>query len=232
MKKHVFECLGRRIELWTYPEPDHLASAIGHGMFYEPDLLMKCHEIYLPGTVILDIGANIGNHTVFFAAVLGARVHAFEPFQPSLRLLEINLAANGIEGQVQLHPCALGAEDGGGRVLAPRLPANPGTVRVAAGGDDVPIQRLDGLDLPGPVGLLKIDVEGAEADVLDGGRALIAAWLPDIMVEAGEPTAFKSIAHRLLGMGYVPRGRYAWTATYLFSAIDQAERMRRVLAAL
>ena len=78
--------------------------------------------------------------------------------------------------------------------------------------------------------MLKVDVEGAEVAVLRGASTLIRDWSPDIVVEAGDAAAFKSVAEILLSLGYVPRGRYAATPTYLFSAVDQVRRMRRILA--
>ncbi len=117
VQKTAFSCLGRRIELWTHPEPDHLATLIRRtGSFYEPDVLMKAQEIHLPGTSIVDIGANIGNHTIFFAAILGAKVIAFEPYGPNYELLRLNVAANGLEGLVDTHRVALGEQDGSGTV--------------------------------------------------------------------------------------------------------------------
>jgi len=41
----------------------------------------------VPGTAIIDVGANIGNHAVFFGAVFGAPAYAFEPYEPNYRLL-------------------------------------------------------------------------------------------------------------------------------------------------
>jgi FkbM family methyltransferase len=229
MQKHVFAFHGRRIELWTHPEPDHLAVTIrASRSFYELDVLMKCREIYLPGTAVIDIGANIGNHAVFFAAVLGAPVHALEPYGPSHELLEINIAANGLDGRVVPYRLAAG-DTAGAASPRPGPPGNLGATRMAFGEGDVSVRRLDTLDLRGPVGLLKVDVEGAEPAVLRGAERLIRTWLPDVMVEAGEPEAFQAVARVLLGFGYTPRGRYAATPTYLFSAVDQPKRLRRLL---
>jgi hypothetical protein len=68
MQQQVFSFMGRRIELWVHPEPDHMATVIRTSRtFYELDVLMKCREIYMPGTSIIDVGANIGNHAIFLA---------------------------------------------------------------------------------------------------------------------------------------------------------------------
>ena len=229
MQKNVFSCLGRRIELWTHPEPDHLATLIrSSGRFYESDVLAKVQEVYWPGTTIVDVGANIGNHTVFFAAILGAQVIAMEPYRASHDLLEVNVAANGIEDRVRTHCVALGERDGSGSVRIGD-PGNLGTVGIQADGGDIPIRSLDGMALDTPIGLIKIDVEGDEAAVLAGARQTIRRWLPDIIVEADGADRFLATARQLQELGYAPRGRYAWTPTYLFSAVDQGARMHGLL---
>jgi FkbM family methyltransferase len=229
MQRNVFDFLGQRIELWTHPEPDHLAMVIRTSKtWYETDVLMKCRELYLPGTAVIDVGANIGNHTVFFAAILGATVHAFEPFQPNYDLLQLNLAANGLEQRVTPYCCAVGEHDGQGTAHVVQ-PNNLGGVRIGLGEGDVVVRSLDSLAIPGPVGLLKVDVEGGEVPVLRGARLLIRTWLPDILIEAGQAQEFHAAARVLLDYGYVPKGRYAWTPTYLFSAADQTSRLRAIL---
>jgi FkbM family methyltransferase len=230
MQLHTFDFLGRRIELATHPYPDHLARAIGGARtFYELDVLMKCRARYLPGTAAIDVGANIGNHTVFFAAIIGARVHAFEPCPANHALLSHNVIANRIEDRVAVHRCALADAEGTG-IIELGMPDNFGTTRVRSGAGDVTVRRLDDLDINEPVGLLKIDVEGTEAAVLRGAQRLITTWLPDICVEAGEADAFREVAALLLALGYAPSGRYAWTPTYLFTALDQAKRLAAILA--
>jgi FkbM family methyltransferase len=232
MQKNVFEFLGRRIELWTHPDPDHLGRAIrGSRTFYELDVLMKCREVYLPGTAIIDVGANIGNHSIFFGAILSAPVYAFEPFRPNHELLELNIAANGLDDQIVASSHAIGEAVGLASLQAGPL-ENFGTTRVIFGTGETTVRSLDSLAIPGPVGLIKVDVEGAELPVLRGAEALIQAWLPDLMIEAGTQPEFWRIAEMLITFDYVPRGRFAATPTYLFSAADQTSRMRRVLAAL
>jgi len=231
MKKQIFEFMGRRIELWTHPDPDHMGRMIRNNRsFYELDVLMKCRELYLPGTAIIDVGANIGNHTVFFGAILNAPVYAFEPYPPNHNLLEMNIAANALEGQVIPTSCALGDTNGCGS-LYPGPPTNLGTTSVSFGIGETPVRTLDSLSIPAPIGLLKIDVEGAETAVLRGAVNTIQRWLPDIIVEAGDTKSFAAIARQLLDLTYTPRGRYAATPTYLFSATGQDRRMRAILAA-
>lgn len=221
MQKNVFEFLGRRIELWTHPDPDPLGRAIrSTRTFYDLDLLMKCREIYLPGTAIVDVGANIGNHAVFFTMILNAPVYAFEPFRPNHVLLEINIAANGLEGQI-VAPCCATEEAAGSASPHPGPPENLGE-------GETPVRSLDGCAIPGPIGLLKVDVEGGELSVLRGAEALIDRWRPDIVVKAGTQTEFWHVADLLAGHSYIPHGRFGATPTYLFSALDQITRLERM----
>ena len=194
MQKQIFEFMGRRIELWAHPDPDHMGRMIrANRAFYELDVLMKCRELYVPGTAIIDVGANIGNHAVFFGSVLNAPVYAFEPHKPNHELLEMNIAANALEGQVVAACCAIGDTDGVG-TLHPGPPANLGTTRVSFGIGEVPVRSLDSLSIGAPIGLLKVDVEGAETAVLRGAAGVIRTWLPDIVVEAGDTKSFAAVA--------------------------------------
>ena len=232
MQKNVFECLGHRIELWTHPDPDHLSRVIRNSRtFNELDVLMKCREVYLPGTAIIDVGANIGNHAMFFGAILNAPVNAFEPYRAKYELLEMNIGANAMEGQIVATNCAIGETIGTGALQA-GPPENFGTSHVTFGTGDVIVRNLDSLDIPGPIGLLKVDVEGGELPALRGAETLIQEWHPDIMVEAGTRAAFWHLADALMSYGYSPRGRFAATPTYLFSSDDQTSRMERIMKVL
>ncbi len=229
MQRQQIEFMGRRLELLLHPDPDHLAAVIkASRTFYELDVLMKCREIHLPGTAIVDVGANIGNHTLFFAGVMGASVHAFEPHATSFDLLQLTVAINGLQSNVQLCPAAIGAQDGFA-IIADGPATNRGMAACVAGDGQIPMMRLDSVYFGQPVGLIKIDVEGSEPAVLQGAVKLLATWHPDLMIEAADPAAFAAVATFLLDRGYIPRGRFAATPTYLFSAADQTARMRAVL---
>jgi len=142
-------------------------------------------------------------------------------------LLELNIAVNGLDGQIVASRCAIG-DAVGMATLQPGPPENFGTTRVVAGAGETPVRSLA---IPGPVRLIKIDVKGEELPVLPGAATVIQAWLFDIMIEADNRQAFSHLADAMLQFGYVPRGRFAVTVTWLFSATDQVSRMRRVLAA-
>ncbi|HQT39323.1 MAG TPA: FkbM family methyltransferase, partial [Acidocella sp.] len=155
----------------------------------ELDLLAR---FILPGACVLDVGAFIGTHTLAFAHMAGAtgKVYAFEPRREIFTYLQRNIEGNGL-AQVSACNVALGAQPatlamdgldllhaanfGGLALSAPR--------NTAAGEPYfVSVVTLDVLELPA-VDLIKLDVEGMEADVLAGGGGLIARDRPVIFAE-------------------------------------------------
>ena len=135
--------------------------------------------------VSVDIGANFGlwSHTL---EQKFTRNFAIEPMQLHCDYLKLNAPAT------QIFQTALGTETG--TVMMQRFPDNYGKTRVNSNGDvKVPLQRLDDLDLP-LADFVKIDVEGFELYVLQGGENYIKSSYPVMVVEQEE----KSSAHALL----------------------------------
>jgi FkbM family methyltransferase len=135
------------------------------------------------GTVV-DVGANIGFITVR-AARSASRVIAIEPHPIRFRYLERNVALNGLHNVTCLN-CAVGAAEGEVTLydvdptLGPRpldVSATPGRGRCYR----VPLRTVD--SLVDEADLVKIDVEGYEAEVLRGAANLLARR-PRLVIEA------------------------------------------------
>ena len=75
------------------PGEGRIGSKLNNREPYERKLLVDCYQLSRTGTVF-DVGAHIGNHTLYFAAICGMEVHAWEPFADSRKQLEANLALN------------------------------------------------------------------------------------------------------------------------------------------
>jgi FkbM family methyltransferase len=153
--------------------------------------------------VAVDVGAHCGLHTVAMSRAFD-QVVAFEPNDVSYCLLQANVALNRLDN-VTLHNRPLFSREANLALGRPHLQETPiprdsrGDLNMAAapnpgslfflpvdGGREMPFQHasltLDGLDLPG-LDFLKIDVQGADGEVICGGRSTIERFKPVIVFE-------------------------------------------------
>lgn len=212
---------------------DHIFSIVRRtGNFYEADLLAELGKRLAPGDLVIDVGANIGNHTLFFAAVCGCRVIAIEPNPLAFALLVENVEANGLGALVTALNIAAGAAPGQARI-EDQDERNLGAASAVVCADGtIGVQRIDAI--PGARGarLIKIDVEGAEPEVLAGATALIKGRRkPIVTAEAPDRAAFEAVDRILAPLGYIATGTLAFTPTHLFEAVP-ASRRHELLPAL
>ena len=216
---------GGRIRL-RYRETLGLSTLLRGGFETAEALTMR--RWATPGTVAIDVGANVGLHTVPLSQAVGwtGRVFAFEPLPANVERLKANLEMNRLSN-VEVHPVALGRADG---IVALHLSddaAYCSTVSVAGGRANgataaVPIARLDTIwrSAGRPrVSVLKVDIEGDEFAVLEGSRDLLAKCRPALLLEANGEEALQRLASHLAGLGYrleQPQGFMRWN--YLFLA--------------
>lgn len=193
------------------------------GAFYEVALLDALAQVVRKGQgIALDCGANIGNHTLYFARVMGLKVHAFEPVTQNAAQLERLIALNSLDDAVRVVRSAVG--DAAGRVqLALCDPSNPGMYAVSAqeGGISAPVTTLDAyLDETGlaadQITLLKVDVEGYETAVLRGAAGLLAAGAPVLSLELAGRAVFEEACDMVAAHGYHPAATHCHTPTVIF----------------
>src|SRR5262245_6068802 len=152
---------------------------------YEPHVVRAMQPFLPPGTTMVDIGANIGYHTLVAASRVGetGRVIAFEPILENCRLLRRSVAANGF-AHVVVHQLAVADINGPvGFVMDDSNGAiEPGDA--SAGQCQVQAVRLDSFLAGEPrLHVVKMDIEGAEGRALRGMRALLARHRPVLFVE-------------------------------------------------
>lgn len=175
--------------------PSKIAACIRRGTLYEMPLLEFIREQAFPGRII-DVGANIGNHTLWFAVVCGLEVVAFEPVWH--QELEANCKLNGlIHEQVTVHPVALGARAERADIVIGKG-ARFGKLQK---GSQFPVLPMDHYLLEG-ISCIKIDVEGWEPEVLAGAVETIRANRPVIFTEQWGAKERKAIAGILEPLGY------------------------------
>jgi FkbM family methyltransferase len=163
---------------------------------YEPHLTRLWNELATEGAVAIDVGANIGAHTLTMAQCVGprGRVLAFEPNPLVREVMVRNLALNGIS-HVTVFECALGSQPG---TLPLRVPkrdsaefSNMGLASLVALETphdlvNVEIRTLDDvLESEGiaRVDVIKIDVQGYEMETLRGMRECLARHRPAVAFE-------------------------------------------------
>jgi len=145
------------------------------------ELLAACTKT---GQVAVDCGANVGFFTIMLSRLLGesGRVIAFEPLPANARQLREHLELNDIRN-VSFYEAATGAETGRQKFA---LGDSTTQGRLTDEGDlEVEVHALDDLVTSGripPPDVVKIDVEGAERDVLEGARRTLAAQRPSLII--------------------------------------------------
>lgn len=160
---------------------------------YEPLIRRAVIRLTRPGMVAYDIGANVGIFSFLFASRVGPQgaVHSFEPERNNYRCLERSLALNAMKN-LHLDTRAVGRRTGvevfdrrggafSGRLVGKgaRYEATQNVEQVATVGLDTAL-RDEGLP---PPDILKIDVEGNEAMVLEGMRGILEEHGPLILCE-------------------------------------------------
>src|SRR5262245_31710705 len=165
---------------------------------FEPNEFAFLDRTLRRGMTFIDVGANDGLYTLFAARRVGrrGRVVAVEPSSRERGNLERNLARNRLK-RVVVVAAAL-ADEAGHAILqiAPALHGGHNTLGgfahegvSAVDTERVPVETLDGLAERlglGKVDVIKVDVEGAEVKMLEGGRALLKASRPVMLLEANE----------------------------------------------
>lgn len=134
------------------------------------------------GGVVLDVGANLGAYTLLFGQWVGAegRVFAFEPAPEARRGLERHVTLNGLRDRIVVRPEAMAAAPGVARFRAAGPQGDNRIIEVDHGGIDVATTSIDAFCRERNLrpDFIKVDVEGAELDVLKGARDTIAAADP------------------------------------------------------
>lgn len=166
--------------------PGNFSISLPHGAgeFYEIKTLQRLAGLLSAGDQVVDVGANVGNHTVYFAGELGCRVTSLECNPNLTPLLRSAVSDNGLDALVDLSHLGKAVSDGPGDVFFNFIRADYSNVTKHADGaaTRVPAMALDSLDLPA-CRLLKVDVDGGEIGVLRGAEGFLARHRPLLVIE-------------------------------------------------
>ncbi len=219
---------GKRYRIPLRGQKDHIIDQMRRRKsFYEVDLLSLLNDILddIPGAAI-DIGANIGNHSLFFAGVLNRETVSFEPVPANSEILERVMQLNNLSDRVCMFPFAVGDSERTVR-LGVLDEANPGMYSTTVHGGEIEARQvtLDQMidDLPSRIALVKIDVEGVEEAVLAGAKRLLAERRPVVAVEIQTTESFDACSDLLMRCGIYPRHLRCATPTVVFEPAHSPE---------
>lgn len=162
------------------------------GKFYEQDILDKwILPLREKIKIIYDIGANIGNHTLYFALNTNAeKIYSFEPMKINYDILQKNITQNCLNN-VTYFNVALG-EKKSTAFMEVEKENNNGSAKIVDGCNEgtveVEVEVLDDFNLPNP-DFIKIDVEGFEVSVLNGMTKTLKNTDAYVWIEVDEKNA-------------------------------------------
>lgn len=180
-----------------------------YGEFSEAEVSLF-RALVKPGQTVLDVGANIGVHTLPLARLVGpsGRVLAFEPQRLVFYMLCGNVAQNSHD---HVHCFHAAAGETAGTIAVPELDGaaeqNFGGLELSQGATSpgatqVPVLRIDDLRLTA-CHFMKIDVEGMERQVLLGTRETINRFRPLVYLEDDRADRSAALRECLAALGYV-----------------------------
>lgn len=151
--------------------------------------------------LVLDIGANIGNHTIFFLTKKARKIISFEPVKDTFDILKKNIEINNFQNKVNLFNVGVG-QTTGKAILKYYNSKNIGMSQLCSDQNgDIPIISIDELNIDEKINFIKIDVEGFEADVIKGMTETLKRNKPLVMIEIRD-YLFAEIDNILQSIGY------------------------------
>ena len=184
-------------------------ALLKYGEYAEQEFALLAQIMFRPGCV-LEVGANMGTHTISLAKLLAGnnrRLIAFEPQPFVFHNLCGNLALNGLSN-VRAWPYACSDET---TTLYFDVPdygstVNTGGIAMRREGEEgrlaVPCVRLDDMEGTETVSLIKIDAEGFELNVLRGAEHILAQSRPVLYMENSDVEKSSELIEWIWSKGY------------------------------
>ncbi len=163
-------------------------------------------DLLRPGDTFVDVGANVGVYSLLAGSVPDTEIWAYEPSSEAAAHLVENIELNWLSTRTRVRRVAVGDRAGRGLLTVGLDCTNhllegepePDPDGDGAEAEAVEVVRLDDDLRPRrPVALVKIDVEGREAQVLEGTRTLLREAHPALIVEANDPAAIAAVLEPL-----------------------------------
>lgn len=183
-----------KVPFFGFVYKGNLNSYVDRRVFFwgahEQEVMLFMGSLITPGSVVFDIGANVGNHSLYFASK-GASVYSFEPNPEVASSLEEKINLNTIKN-IYLHKIGLGFKTEELDFYAPtgdnkgvgsfikdftETNENIGKIKIQNGDNFVEEHNIETVDF------IKIDSEGSEYSVLAGLKETLQRFKPRIVIE-------------------------------------------------
>jgi len=163
---------------------DVIQECLFKGYFFEQAELEKIIHYIKPKSVIIDVGANIGNHSIFFDKFYNPKtIYAIEPIDRAYKMLLQNIALNYCH-TVNVDYIGLALSDSRGYCKVDKIYSdNLGGTTLKKSHKGITTVTGDSIFLNIHVDFIKIDVEGMEINVLNGFEKTINKYKPIIFIE-------------------------------------------------
>lgn len=179
----------------VHPNDTCIADCLRTGILYEKFLLSFVKQFIHPEKNILDIGSNIGVHSVVYSNYLtSGRVYAFEPQPVVFGILSKNLEMNNCKNVVAYNVGASSTDSQFYMNAVYSAKENQGAFRICSKEEatiTIQCKRLDDLGVTN-IGYVKIDVEGHEYETLLGIETILTRDKPTILIEVHESSPTKT----------------------------------------
>ena len=225
---------GRTFRLVHADASDHIFRiAQTTGTFYEIEFLEALRAHLEVDDYVVDVGANIGNHSLFFAGVCGCRVIAIEPNPLACALLREMVRRNGLADRIEIKQVGVGQVSSRARTVLDASKHNLGMSLLEETADgSIQVEPLDSLvSTDVTPRLVKIDTEGMELAVLHGAEGMIARTNALLCLELTTMPDFEAVYALLAPKGYVPLGAFNYSPTHVFGLLAK-EPPEAILAAV
>jgi len=163
--------------------------------FFEQEILNDLDKYLSTDSVLLDLGANIGNHTVYWGRITNVkRIFAFEPITATYRILTKNIEINNLGEKVKIYNTGLGDKKSKGsinglyNINVNTIADSIGSLSISESNEgDLEINRLDDfieIIEEKKIDFVKIDVEGFEKKLILGAVDFFNKHKPLVFIES------------------------------------------------
>lgn len=197
----IFEIKNAKFYLPNYPVDSISQCIVGLKDYWDKSALLLINKYLKDNAIILDVGANVGSHTVYWALERNAKkIYSFEPLEQTFEILSTNIELNNLKEKVQLFPIGLSNEECKAKVKIFWERNVGGTTFMKSEDGGYDFRPLDNIEIPEKIDLIKIDVEGHEVEMLEGAVQTIIKNKPILVIESF--THRNEVENILFPLGY------------------------------